>query len=463
MEIITYNLKNMKRLLYTIFFAALSLTSCNYLDVEPVGKVIPDEVSEFRALLTSAYSIFPKHKPLLSVRSDEMIPYAMGLSFNEYLNIALWDDSNSDPATPIYPWITMYKVIFYTNSVIADVMNATIDTDADTREQLLSEAYLLRAYAHFELANLYAAPYQSATAATEKGIPLQLKIDIDQEFTRGTLDKVYQQILTDIDAGLACAKIESQSLEHKYRFSRQGALALKARVLTYMGDWQGALETAETLIPSLTLEDLNASDAVQPNATDSKESIVALEMPINTVIIDDMNMSTDFMESVFDTHKEGELFSDQRLNKCFRYSSWSGYVTTKAKDRNGRVTFRAGEIYLIAAEAAAHLNEQAKAVKYLAALNTMRLTPTFYTDKLAALNKMSVQDLVVEVARERARELAAEGHRWYDLRRTTRPRIVKTFTDDNFTERTGTLEENDSRYVIAIPKEAIASNPELMR
>lgn len=452
----------MKRFIYSVMFTALSLSSCNYLDVEPVGKVIPDEVSEYRALLTSSYSIFPKHKHLLSVRSDEMVPYAMGLAFNEYLNIALWNDSNSDPVTPIYPWTTMYRVIFYANSVIADVMNAKIDTDEDTREQLLSEAYLLRAYAHFELVNLYAVPYNETTAATDRGIPLQLRIDIEQEFKRESVAKVYAQVLADVEEGLRYAQIESQTIENKYRFSKQGALALKARVLIYMSDWQGALETAESLIPALTLENLNSEDAVQPHQYDSKESIVALEMPINTVITDDMNMSSDFMEKVFDTNKEGEQYGDRRLDLCFRYSPWSGYVTKKTKDGKGRVSFRAAEIYLIAAEAAANNGSLMKAVEYLSKLNENRLLPSFYMTKVAALKNMNREELIAEVAAERARELTIEGHRWYDLRRTTRPKIVKSFMDDNFIEKTGTLEANDPRYVIAIPRDAIANNPELM-
>ena len=44
----------MKLIHYIVMMTAL-FTSCNYLDVEPVGKVIPDEVSEYRALLTTAY------------------------------------------------------------------------------------------------------------------------------------------------------------------------------------------------------------------------------------------------------------------------------------------------------------------------------------------------------------------------------------------------------------------------
>ena len=45
------------------------LSSCNYLDIVPTGKVIPEKVTEFRALLTNGYSAFPKYKYLLSLRS----------------------------------------------------------------------------------------------------------------------------------------------------------------------------------------------------------------------------------------------------------------------------------------------------------------------------------------------------------------------------------------------------------
>ena len=41
-----------------ILLAALGLASCNYLEIEPVGKVIPHKTSEYRALLTEGYSRF---------------------------------------------------------------------------------------------------------------------------------------------------------------------------------------------------------------------------------------------------------------------------------------------------------------------------------------------------------------------------------------------------------------------
>ena len=73
------------------------------------------------------------------------------------------------------------------------------------------------------------------------------------------------------------------------------------------------------------------------------------------------------------------------------------------------------------------------------------------------LNAMDKEALVQEILDERARELAFEGHRWFDLRRSTRPRLEKVLDGTRYV-----LEENDARYTLAIPKEAIEANPGLL-
>ena len=65
-------LKNIKLLCALLCIAALY--SCDkYLDIQPVGKVIPRTAAEFRALLTQAYSYVPSDRGLATFRSDEMI------------------------------------------------------------------------------------------------------------------------------------------------------------------------------------------------------------------------------------------------------------------------------------------------------------------------------------------------------------------------------------------------------
>lgn len=68
-------------------------------------------------------------------------------------------------------------------------MEARADVTTDSREQLLAEAYCLRAFVHFDLINLYAKWYDPATAATDKAVPLSLKIDIGQSFIPTTVER----------------------------------------------------------------------------------------------------------------------------------------------------------------------------------------------------------------------------------------------------------------------------------
>ncbi len=440
----------MKLIHYIVMMTAL-FTSCNYLDVEPVGKVIPDEVSEYRALLTTAYSRFPQHKKLLTVRGDEVGPGMISITYDSRIDIVTWNYESPDPVTYTFPWTQMYNVIFYANSVIEDVMDAGIDDRTETREQLKGEALLLRAYAHFELLNLYAKPYDAATATSERGVPLYLTIDINQEFKPVSIEKVYEQILSDIEEGEKLMTVEEQPAETRYRFSKKSAKALEARVRLYRGEWDKALAAAKEILPSCPLEDLTVDGFSAPYLYTSKESILALEQTGNTEITDDMEM----LSNIMDKYNQSE---DLRVNLYYRYGS----SPNKCYDASMKITFRSAEIYLIAAEAAAHISESLPDAKsFLKTLIKTRLSASYYAEREGEIDAMSQAELIAEIADERARELALEGHRWYDLRRTTRPEIVKTYWNKNFEQETVTLPANSAKYTLPFPTEAITNNPNL--
>ena len=76
--------------------------------------------------------------------------------------------------------------------------------------------------------------------------------------------------------------------------------------------------------------------------------------------------------------------------------------------------------------------------------------------KTAAIEATDDTDVLDEILEERARELAFEGHRWFDLRRNGQPRMERSYRGETYV-----LEQGDARYTMRIPAEAITANPGL--
>jgi hypothetical protein len=85
-----------------------------------------------------------------------------------------------------------------------------------------------------------------------------------------------------------------------------------------------------------------------------------------------------------------------------------------------------------------------------------RLKATAVTTATNLMADMNQEQLIQEILDERARELAFEGHRWYDLRRTTQPALTRTYNDETFTL-------TPEKYTMRFPTEAVEANPEIER
>lgn len=83
-----------------------------------------------------------------------------------------------------------------------------------------------------------------------------------------------------------------------------------------------------------------------------------------------------------------------------------------------------------------------------------RYASSRYTVYAAELDDMDQAGLLQAIYDERERELAFEGHRWFDLRRLNQPAMTKTFLENTYT-----LELGDSRYTLRFPTEAVEANP----
>ena len=147
--------------------------------------------------------------------------------------------------------------------------------------------------------------------------------------------------------------------------------------------------------------------------------------------------------------------TDLRRRAYYNQVTSSNILLIKGGSNTYSCTLRVGEMLLNAAEAAWHQQAYDEAAEYLLTLQRARFSDGGAA-KETEVAAMTNDELLDEILTERARELAFEGHRWFDLRRTGQPRLERTYKGETYV-----LEQGDPRYTIRIPSEAITVNPGL--
>ncbi len=435
-----------------LFIAAALLSSCDdFLDITPTGKIIAKTGAEYRALLTYEYKYFPSDLALTTLRSDElsMAPsYTSNLDYDTYFDLWRWNDDTPATTTTYFNWRGYYHTIYIANYIIEHKNEITDTTQAEI-DQLVGESYMLRAYCHFLLCNLYAEPYTNCDPAKTRGIPLMTKADVNAMPRSSSVEAVYKQIMDDIDEAEKYLNVETWETGLNYRFNSVSAQCLRARAALYMGDWQTALTASKAVIQARPeLEDLSAGSTTLPSYYSSKENIMSLNKVMTAQTITIGKPSPDFIK----LYRSG----DQRRTTFFRRVTSSVYNLLKGGNEFYNCTFHSSEFYLTAAEAAISMNDRETAMNFLTILMQKRYNATAYSAYLSELEAMSDESLKEEILSERGRELAFEGHRWFDLRRTAMPALSKTYEGSSYS-----LEEGDRRYTLRFPPEAVEANPEI--
>lgn len=172
----------------------MSLSSCSdFLDKTPDTRVYLSTVDQLRELLVTGY-MSTNYAPTCELSSDNVVdntaPDANGNRYNlqsysyadyqlfafEYVNLATYNDS------PSGVWSGCYGAIATANAVLekaeefeANGADANGALDASAKAELNAikgEAYLIRAYHHFILCNVFCLPYRGPELSKEvEGIP----------------------------------------------------------------------------------------------------------------------------------------------------------------------------------------------------------------------------------------------------------------------------------------------------
>ncbi len=287
--------------------------------------------------------------------------------------------------------------------------------------------------------------------------------------TRSDLETSYASVVRDLEEarGLIDPAFSRRSGDPIW-LTPEVATALLIRVRAYRSEWQAVVDLSDELIGATALA-LTPAESYLDEWTDGNLREVIMEIDIQdqatgtttgianfigAAITPPENVGAYFevTSDLLDLYEMGDL----RLG-LFKANEFGEFLSLKYPFEIGTITnpilLRLSEIYLLRAEALAELGRDEEARADYDRIHRRALPA-------APANQLSGPELVVEIRRERRRELALEGHLLFDLRRWGRA-IERTDCLD--LARFCSLPFPHPRFTLPIPEAALLRNPSLVQ
>ena len=252
--------------IFALAFAALFLVSCNmdfYSSDAMTSSQLADNPSSAVYTTDGVYSLF---KDFLAYKGEsEDYPNGRNQYLRHWFQITELRSDNvtvsgttSDPfihpydfqdvpteENIYYTWWLAYKVIYGANSNIAAIKPGVTDLN----DHLLGENYFLRAFAHFQLVNLFAMPYVYWKDHPDAlGIIMRNGMEsYGGEIKRSTVGEIYDFIVEDLKEAQKYLTNDAVRTDKCY-VSLDAAKALLARVYLNMEMNQECLDICNDLL-----------------------------------------------------------------------------------------------------------------------------------------------------------------------------------------------------------------------
>lgn len=469
-----------------ILLLAFSFVSCKkVLDIEPQfsleGKDL-NSIEDYEFALTGAYASFRSTSyygatdgasnafvTLPDILSDNVNETSESLG-NErvFSRWAYAEDENQIENT----WIAAYRIITRAN-IVENNIDQFASENQGAVNRIKAQALAIRGLVHLDLMRYFVDKYDRNS--TSPGVPYMTIYNYEQKPPRGTVKDDYDHIEQD----LKNAKTLMNNMDKPINASGSRAYidanainAILARMYLYSSQLDSAIKYATLAISARPLAtriafpdiwtDVSVSEVFWSCVFEAGEGTPGANVffpvapagqgrsayrpePTLVALYDQVNDAryNSYFKLIPGPTGQPRLVLSKYLAKAAQLMKPDGVVNFKA--------FRTGEMYLIRAEAYARKGGATEALG-LADLNTLRaaringyapvtLTGTALTDAIQV---------------ERRKELICEGHRFFDLKRTTR-----TVNRPNCTSFC-TLAPTNRAWTWPIPQPEIDANPSIL-
>lgn len=494
----------MKNKFYILAFVMLFFSCNDFLDEAPNDSydINLDTEEAIAELITGAYPQ-ASYFSFLEARTDNVSERIHGKYSRLNEAMYFWrnfDDEDLD--TPLNYWNDCYKRISQVNHALEHLRKFE---KTERVKALYAEAFLLRAYLHFMLVNIWSKHYNKATADTDLGIPYVTKPEKNAfvNYKRGTVQEVYDKIEKDLQYGLS-AITDKYYTNVKYHFNKNAAYAFATRFYLFKQDWNKVIAYADWILagsPTKKMRDWKNYLKI------SYEGVQNLSKPLGTYyssITESTNLLVATTESRLNrTYKSDKYgFTKQNAEKLYKggftkhgvdkdtywiymrlyapnsengryvdkFNEYTKSTTLSTRPRNifvDNVLFTIEEVLLNRAEAYAMKENYYLAVTNIQFLTNQRKSYPYSFEELkkafidAQANyhppypfaSSTQASLIQVISNLRQKEFVHEGSRWFDIRRfdlvVDRNKKGLPYSLDKI------LIRKDSRKVLQIPAEAI--------
>lgn len=260
---------------FIILMSALLLFSCSeeYLDTTPTDAVSKDVIFSTTqgatVALNGIYRWFYWYHgtghddygyKALDVKNDlmgnDMKLYSSGYGWfvRDYNYVERGNPA--DETTTWIAWKLNYEVIYNANVVLEKVDD--LEGTPEEKNYIAGQAYALRAYAYFSLAQWYANTYVGNEG--DPCVPLKLN-STDEHVGIATVGEIYNQAADDIAGAVSMMSGPSTTRPSKSQIDLNVAYGIQARIALVMNNWALAISAAQDAMegyPLMSVADFQA-------------------------------------------------------------------------------------------------------------------------------------------------------------------------------------------------------------